>query len=148
MAYIPRNAEWYVAEIINEIVVEDDVRNVVHRNLTLIHASSPDEAYDRAIELGQQSISEYQNPASKKVVIKFRGLGALNVVYDPIEHGTELRYTEDISMPEQRITELIRAKEQLGVFKEIEPTRGPDYSSKEIVDEAYQLMGREPERQK
>jgi Domain of unknown function (DUF4288) len=148
MAHIPRNAEWYVAEIINEIVVEGDVRNVVHKNLTLVHASSPDEAYDRAVELGQQGISEYQNPAGKKVVIRFRGLGALNVVYDPIEHGAELRYTEDISVPEQKITELVRAKEQLSVFKEIEPTRGPDYSSMEIVDETYQLMGREPERQK
>lgn len=148
MAYIPRNAEWYVAEIINEIVVEGDVRNVVHKNLTLVHASSPDEAYARAVELGQQGISEYQNPAGKKVVIKFRGLGALNVVYDTIEHGTELRYTEDVSMPEQKITELIRAKEQLSVFKEIEPSTGPDYACKEIVKEAYQLMGRDPERQK
>jgi hypothetical protein len=148
MAYIPRNTGWYIAEIIDEIIVEGDVRNVVHRNLTLIHASSPGEAYDHAVELGQQGTSEYQNPTGKKVVIKFRGLGALNVVHDPIEHGAELRYTEDISMPEQKITELIKAKEQLSVFKEIEPTKGPDYSCKEIVDEAYQAMGGNTEKRK
>jgi hypothetical protein len=140
MAYIPKNAEWYVAEIIEEIIVESDPRNVVHRNLVLVHASSPDEAYRHAMELGKQIEIAYQNPAGKKVKSIFRGLGELSVVHDALEHGAELRYSEEISVPEERITKLVRKKGELSVFCETDPARGPDYSSKEVLDEAYQLM--------
>jgi hypothetical protein len=148
MAYIPKGAEWYVAEIVQEIIVEGDARNVVHRNLILINAHSPDEAYDRAINLGREGESEYQNPAGQKVVIKFRGLGALSVVHDQLEHGAELRYIEDTSVSETKITELVKTKEQLSVFQDRQPTQGPDYACKEIVDEALELMGIDPEDRK
>jgi hypothetical protein len=148
MAYIPKNAEWYVAEIIEEIIVEDDARNVVHRNLVLVQASSPDEAHRRAVELGKQAEIAYQNPAGKKVWSKFRGLGELSVVHDALEHGAELRYSEDVSVPEERIAKLIKAREELSVFREIESSRGPDYSCKEILDEAYQLMAQDTKGRK
>jgi len=32
MAYIPTDAQWYVAEIVEQITVEGDSRNVVHKN--------------------------------------------------------------------------------------------------------------------
>jgi hypothetical protein len=147
MAYIPRNAEWYVAEIIDEITVDGDARNIVHRNLILIRANSPDEAYDRALKLGRQNETEYENPAGQNVVIRFRGLGALSVVYEKLEHGAELRYIEDISVPEEKIASLVKAREQLSVFREIEPSKGPDYACKEILDEAYKLIGRDIEKQ-
>jgi hypothetical protein len=151
MAYIPENAEWYVAEVVEEITVEGDARNVVHKNLILIHAHSPEEAYDRTIEFGKQSETAYQNPAEKDVVIRFRGIRKLSVVHDDLEHGAELGYTEEVSVPEDKIAELVKSKEQLSVFSEIEPSSGPDYSSKEIVEEAYELMRRsrplEPENQ-
>jgi hypothetical protein len=146
MAHIPRNAEWYVAELIVEIVVEGDARNIVHGNLILIQANSPDEAYDRAIELGQQNTSEYQNPAGMKVTTRFRGLAALSVIHDQLEHGAELRYIEDISLPEQEIAALVKSKEQLGVCREIEPSNGPDYSCREIAEEATKLMAFDRER--
>lgn len=140
MAYIPKDAEWYVAEIVEEITVEGDPRNVVHRNLALIKAHSPDDAYGRAIDLGKEGESEYENPAGKRVVIKFRGLAALSVVHDKLEHGGELRYSRDIGMSGAKIAELVKPKEQLSVFRDIEPSNGPDYACKEIVDKALQLM--------
>jgi len=94
MAYIPQNAEWYIAEIVEEVTVEGDPRNVVHRDLVLIQARSPEEAYDRTIEVGKQGESAYQNPAGKHVAIKFRGSCELSVVHDDLEHGAELRYRE------------------------------------------------------
>ncbi len=140
MAYIPKDAEWYIAEIIMEIIVEGDPRNVVHRNLLLINAHSPDEAYERAQDLGREAESEYQNPADKRVVIRFRGLVVLNVIHDKLEHGAELRYSEDIGVPEAKIAELVKSKEQLSAFRAIERSKGPDYACKEIVDEALQLI--------
>jgi hypothetical protein len=35
VAYIPKSAKWYLAEIVQQITVESDPRNVVHTNLVL-----------------------------------------------------------------------------------------------------------------
>lgn len=56
----------------------------------MIHAKSPEDAYRRAIELGKQGESTYQNPAGRNV-IKFRGIKELDVVHDQLEHGAELK---------------------------------------------------------
>jgi hypothetical protein len=148
MAFIPKDAEWYVAEIVEEIIVEGDPRNIVHRNLNLIRAHAPEEAYQRAMELGRQGQSEYQNPGGKRVTIKFRGLSSLNVVHERLEHGAELRYFKDISVPETEIAELVKTKERLEVFKDIQPSEGPDYACKEIVDEALELIAKDRENRK
>lgn len=142
MAYIPINAEWYVAEIVEEMTVEGDDRNVVHGNLVLIRAKSPDEAYDRAVELGKRAESVYENPEGRRVVSKFRGLRQLDAVHDRLEHGTELRYSEEVSVPEQRIANLVKSKQELNVFCEIEQSTGPNYSSKDVLEDALRLAGR------
>lgn len=147
MAYIPRNAEWYIAEIVEELKVEGDARNVVHCNLVLIKASSPEDAYTRAEELGKLGESTYNNPEGRMVIARFRGLKELDVVHDPLEHGTELRYSEDVSVPEQRIVGLLKKKEQLNVFREVESTKGPDYACDEIVDEAIRLANEDSRNQ-
>lgn len=139
MAYIPPNAEWYIAEIVQEITVEGDARNVVHRNLVLIKASSPEDAYSRSIELGQEGEGTYQNPAGRTVDCKFRGLSELNVVHEKLEHGTELTFWENLSVTENQIAKWVKSKEQLNVFRDIEPPTGPDCSSKDIVDAAIRL---------
>jgi|SRR5450432_269804 hypothetical protein len=132
MAYIPENAEWCVAEVVEEITVEGDARNVVHKNLILIHAHSPEEAYERTIEFGKQSETAYQNPDGKGVLIKFRGVHRLDVVDDPLERGAELIYTEEISVPEDKILELLKAEEQLSVFRQVKlkPTTGPTIAAR------------------
>jgi hypothetical protein len=141
VAYIPRNAEWYIAEIVEEITVEGDPRNVVHLNVVLVKASSPEDAYRSAMELGKQGQITYENPEGRTVVFRFRGLSQLDVVHDPLEHGAELFFSEHISVPEERIANWLKTKEVLNVFQEIEPRKGPDYSSKEIVDEPLRLTG-------
>ena len=148
MAYIPKSAEWYVAEIVEEITVEGDPRNVVHRNLILVNARSPEEAYERAVDLGRKGECEYRNRADEKVEVKFRGLAALSVVHDKLEHGAELRYFEDIGVSEGKISDLIKVREQLSVFHDIEPSHGPDYASKEVVDELLGLIAADREKTK
>ena len=74
MAFIPSDAKWYVAELIEEIRVEGDARNVVHRNLVLVGADSPEEAYQRALDIGSEHEATYDNLEGKKVTIAFRGL--------------------------------------------------------------------------
>jgi hypothetical protein len=143
MVYIPAGAEWYVAEIIEEISVEGDDRNVVHKNLVLIHADSPDAAYSRALQIGSDGNTSYRNPDDKNVISRFRGLGYLDVVHGGIEDGTELLYERKTSVAEEEILKWVKAKEQLPLFGESENEPAyPNYSSGGILSEAVELIER------
>ena len=133
MGFIPENAKWYLADIVQEITVEGDPRNVVHTNCVLIHADSPEEAYEKALVLGKESETSYENIDRKSVTFRFRGLRDLNVIHDELKHGCELSYSEEIGMSEAEIEKWISSKEELGVFAPIRPSRGPDYGDGAIT---------------
>ena len=137
MGYVPTDAKWYLADIIEEIRVQGDRRNVVHTNRTLIRADSPNEAYRKALALGKQGNTRYKNPAGKTVTIKFCGLGELDVIHDELEHGGEITFSRDIAVSERNIKGRILPKNKLGVFAPMRPHRGPDYASAEVTDELY-----------
>lgn len=142
MAHIPKGAIWYVAELVEQITVEGDSRNVLHKNMILIRADSPESAYQKALAIGKENELSYANPAGKLVEIAFRGLSELNVVHDELDHGAELAYEEQIGLSNEEIEKCVRSREELGVFRPPEPPNGPDCSSKEIVDDARKLMTR------
>jgi hypothetical protein len=135
MGYIPSDAKWYLAEIVQEISVEGDPRRVVHTNLVLVRGDSPDEAYAKAVELGTESEISYVNPDGKLVAITHCGLRDLNVIHGELEHGTELSHSEEIDMDDSAIQRYISPKEELGVFAPIKVSRGPCYISKDVVEE-------------
>jgi len=138
MAYIPKDAEWYIADIVIEINVEDESENVLHINTTLIQANNPEEAYKKAIELGKENEEEpYKNPSGKIVTTIFKGLNNLDVIYDKLEHGAELYFSEYTNISIEKMQEYITDKEDLSVFLDIVPSKTIDYSSDEIF-EAYE----------
>jgi Domain of unknown function (DUF4288) len=138
MGYIPEGAKWYLADIIEEIRVEGDPRNVVHTNVVLIQANSPIEAFEKAIAVGKNGETSYQNPDGKLVNIRYRGLRQLNVIHEEIEDGAEIAYEEEIGLSEEEIQGRVRGKEELAVFAPIERSPGPDYAAREVVEEVYQ----------
>jgi hypothetical protein len=137
MAYIPKSAKWYLAEIVQQITVEGDPRNVVHTNLVPVRADSPEEAYQKALELGTGGDQSYENPDGKRVTFRFRGLHDLNVIHDELEHGAELIYSEDLDLDEAAIRDWVAPREELGVFIPITPSTGPNYASRDVIDELY-----------
>jgi hypothetical protein len=138
MGFIPKDAKWYLADIVEEIRVEGDRRNVVHINLILVRADSPDEAYEKAMALGKQGNTKYKNPEGRAVTIRFRGLKDLNVIHDELEHGSEITFSRDIGLSEKKIKKWIPPKSKLGVFAPIRPHRGPDYASADVVEMVYE----------
>jgi len=137
MAYIPEGAKWYVADIVEEIKVQGDQRNVVHINQTLIRADSPTEAYEKALALGKQGNATYKNPEGRTVTIRFRGLRRLNVIHDELGHGAEIGFTQAVAVSEKKIRNWISPKNKLQVFAPIKPHRGPEYASAEVMKELY-----------
>jgi hypothetical protein len=140
MAFIPKQATWYLAQLVLEITVQDDPRNVVHINYMLINGKSPEEAYERALRLGAEHESTYLNSGKKKVQTFFRGLRNLTVVYDQLEDGAELLYEEKVAVGQEQLKTLIRPKESLGVFRAIEKCPGPNYASEDIQQEAMRIV--------
>jgi Domain of unknown function (DUF4288) len=133
MGFVPKDAEWYLAEIVQELTVADDPRNIVWRNLTLVHASSPDEAYELAIALGKSGDTEYSNPAGKLVTTRFRGLSYLDVIHDQLEHGAELMFRSEVGVSPDDLQKLLRPKNELQLFLPIRRGEGPDVASGEVV---------------
>ena len=119
MAYIPDDAKWYIAEIIEEFRFEDGSESLIHINFVLISADSPEEAYSNALALGKDGDISYKNTDGIKVTVVFRGLRDMNVVHDELEHGAELLYERKEGLSEEAIQKLIRPKEQLNIFRPI-----------------------------
>lgn len=124
MAFIPRDAVWYIAEVVLEITVEGATQNIVHINYLLVRADSPEDAYEKALRLGDEHETTYLNGDKKEVKTSFRGLRNLTVVYEALEHGAELLYEEKLGVKKEVINALVQPKEQLSVFKPMDRNEG------------------------
>lgn len=116
MSFIPKDARWYLADVVLEHRIDGDPENVVHVNTHLVEAGSPHEAYEKALALGRAGEREYENTDGRVVRVVFRGLRELNVIHEPLEDGAEIMYAEEVGVPEERLREWVRPRERLGVF--------------------------------
>lgn len=129
------NGEWYLAELVMKITVAGESRTVVHQNLVLVSALSPDEAYAKALKFGKDGQASYDNPDGKAVEITFEGISGLVQLYEELQDGAELTFREKIGLDREQIRTLIPPRDQLPVFRPPQRTKGPDYTSGEIVAE-------------
>lgn len=134
MGFIPKDARWYLADVVLEHRIDGDAENVVHINTHLVEAGSPDEAYEKALALGRGGEHEYENTDGHRIRVLFRGLRGLNVIHEPLEDGAELMYKEDVGVPEEQLRGWITPREQLGVFAPIEPKTGPNYMPESVME--------------
>jgi hypothetical protein len=132
MEFVPTDANWFLAELVIEFRVEDDPRNVIHINTVLVRAESAEEAYTKALALGEQENLEYMSTEGRKVTVVFRGLGDLLETYEGLEHGSELMSSEEIGLSEEQVLSLVSPKESLATFAERPPIEGQNYMPKEI----------------
>lgn len=148
MAYIPKDAEWYLATLVMEIIVRGSRHNVVHSDVYLLKAKSPEQAYAKAIRTGKGSETTYINPKGQRVEHHFRGISNLNVVYEPLEDGSELWFKEAVGVSESEIRKMIPRKKKLSVFVPLHPFRNydPDYRSAEVVEMALKMIKRKRKR--
>lgn len=142
MGYIPKDARWYLADIIEEIKLEGEKRSLVHVNIVLVESDSSENAYEKALELGHQCNHTYKNTEGKKVTCRFRGLHDLNVIHGELEHGTELIYQRRTGLTQSAVKRLISKKKDLGVFAPLRPFKRPNFMPKRIADELKKRMSK------
>jgi hypothetical protein len=115
MGYIPKNAKWWIADLVIEFEIEDE-GSIVHYNLTLVRANDAEEAYEGALDLGRLHEASYKNPNGHLVTAHFRGLRNLLVVHDDLEHGAELLFEQKEDLTPDQVLASVRRKEDLSVF--------------------------------
>ena len=127
--------QWFVADLVMEIRVKGDARNVVHVNTVLVHARDLEHAYDAAMKLGHtQAGNPYLNPAGRKVSTRFVGLGFLSEVYEPLKHGAELMYSEYVRVGKSELARMVRTKKYLLTPPQKRKERDkPDYANGQIA---------------
>jgi hypothetical protein len=145
MAYVPKDAEWFLAQLVEEFRVQGHNRSAVHINYVLIRARTPVEAYQKAVGLGRQANQTWRNPEGTQVRHRFLGLRDLDVIHDPLEHGCEIMFVERLGVTNEGLRKLVRKRSELEAFLPIRSRRGrPDYSSKDILDLAARKLKAEP----
>jgi len=125
-----------------EITVSGAAQNVVHRNLMLVQADSPDKAYEKAIGFGQKAETSYNNPKGQQVLITFRGVRRLEEMYEALEDGAELTFEEFVGIPREQIESWIPPKGELSAFVPPKPGREhePDYRSVDVMQLAVERL--------
>ena len=144
-----QSQEWFLADLIMEILIEGERRNVVHRNLFLVSASSPEEAYDKALRIGHEHEIVYDNPAGHPVRHNFRGIAHLDTLVDcePAD-GAELTFEQRVDVPEEDVQALVPSKDRLHAFSQPGPrdTDVPDYSSKDVMIRVAEMLAERDSR--
>jgi hypothetical protein len=117
--------EWFRADLIQEFNFSNGDNPLVWVNQILIRADSLELAYTKALAYGELYKESYTNPDGEVVTVRFRGLEDLYLIYDKLEDGAELLYTEYDDLTEDDISKMITPKELLAAFQAHDPA-SPD----------------------
>lgn len=127
MPAAPKKTQWFFADLVLEIRVEGEERNVVHINTHLLRAQCAEEAFNKARIIGVGHEDEYENSTGQKVVVRFRGLGELLPIYEELEDGAEIWFKERVGLTDAEVAALVQNRRNLSVFKQREKVDVPDY---------------------
>lgn len=110
---------WYIVEIIEKLEPvlnkkSSDLRRVTTwGNHHLIKASSPDKALEKAIKLGKEGEFKFINSDKIEMEYIFIGIADLIPIYENIEDGAEIMWTNYGFISERRTQKLKRTKAEI-----------------------------------
>jgi len=116
---IVNNGNWYLVEIIERCEpVDADLSKPLRRctvwgNYHLIKASSPENAYDKAEELGKEGSYTFKNADNLNMKWEYVGIGDVLPIYEDIEDKAELLWTNYGFISAKRSDRFVRSKEEL-----------------------------------
>jgi Domain of unknown function (DUF4288) len=119
MTNSPETARWYIAELTEEVTLEGDPQNIVHRKTRVIFADSPQDAYEKALTMITEHEIGYLNEHRKTIRTRFWGLRELNLSNEDMDRagilpetriGTARRRNSTGLSPEQQFALLLSLK--------------------------------------
>ncbi|MGH1366723.1 MAG: DUF4288 domain-containing protein [Calditrichia bacterium] len=139
---MPENApecQWFFADVVLEITVEDAEKNVVHINTHLVRAQTAEQAFKKAKSLGMQQEDRYLNSSGKNVEVRFRGLSELLPIYEDLTDGAEIWFKEKIGLSEEDVRAMVMRKQDLSLFRKREKLDIPDYVPAQVWEKLENL---------
>jgi hypothetical protein len=80
-------ARWYIAELTEEVTLEGDPQNFVHKKTRVIFADSPQDAYDKALAMITEHEVGYINEHHKAIRTRFWGLRELSLSNEDMDRA-------------------------------------------------------------
>jgi hypothetical protein len=78
---------WYIAELTEEVTLEGDPQNLVHKKTRVIFADSPQDAYDKALAMISEHEVGYINEHNRSIRTRFWGLRELNLSNEDMDRA-------------------------------------------------------------
>jgi Domain of unknown function (DUF4288) len=87
MSNSPATARWYIAELTEEVTLESDPQNIVHKKTRIIFADSPQDAYEKALAMITEHETGYLNEHHKAIRTRFWGLRELSLSNEDMDRA-------------------------------------------------------------
>jgi hypothetical protein len=116
---IINKGNWFLVEVIErcEPVNSDNKKDLrrctVWGNFHLIKASTPDKAYDKAVQLGLSGNYTFKNSDKLDMKWEFVGIGDILPIYEDLEDKAEVMWTDYGFISAKRSEKLTRTKKEL-----------------------------------
>ncbi|MEP1742389.1 MAG: DUF4288 domain-containing protein [Kangiellaceae bacterium] len=117
---IKNNSDWFLADIVEraEMVGHDKTnpnrRCLTWTNTVLIQAPSIEEAYDKAMKIGRENYSmRYKAASGETCNWKVLGLSSLVPIYEDIEDGAEIGFTDEGRIAAKTSESMVKSKRDL-----------------------------------
>ena len=112
--------QWYISHELLYFEAASSVSDqsgelTVWENLILLKAHDPEEAYQKALELGHAN-DQGVTIDGVEGRCKFRGLRDLVHIYDPLQDGAELEWHE-LQLTKDQLCSMVKRKRQMHAFK-------------------------------
>jgi len=115
----PETARWYIAELTEEVTLEGDPQNVVHKKTRVIFADTPQDAYEKALAMITEHEVGYLNEHHQTIRTRFWGLRELSLSNEDMDRagilpesraGNARRRNSTGLSPEQQFSLLLSLK--------------------------------------
>jgi uncharacterized protein (DUF2384 family) len=87
MSKSPDTDRWYIAELTEEVTLEGDSQNLVHKKTRVIFADSPEDAYEKALAMVTEHEVSYLNEHHKAIRTRFWGLRELTLSNEDMDRA-------------------------------------------------------------
>ena len=116
---------WYVAELTEEVTLEGDPQNLVHKKTRVIFADSPQDAYDKALAMISEHEVGYINEHNKSIRTRFWGLRELDLSNEDMDRAGMLPHSR-IGAARRRNSTGLSPEQQFALLLSLKPGALPN----------------------
>jgi hypothetical protein len=116
---------WYIAELTEEVTLEGDPQNLVHKKTRVIFADSPQDAYEKALSMITEHEISYINEHRKAIRTRFWGLRELNLSNEDMERAGMLP-PDRIGTARRRNSTGLTPEQQFALMTSLKPGALPN----------------------